>query len=114
MKSFLNFLGILIQFLLVTFVLVACFSGLYGLVHVADPAYRRNRPLLKTHAIAWGFTMTGLSFLCVLSFLTISMAFSDHVLPFISLHAEGFVRSLFGIAAILVIGFISCFFTVCD
>ena len=111
MKDLLRLIGFMIQFLIVTIVLLACFAGLYGLVHFADPVYRDNKTLLKEHAVEWALTMIGSSFLAIVGFIIITLIFSDQVLHFIDLHLEGLVISLLSIAGLLIIGLISGFFT---
>ena len=114
MKDFLKLLVFLIHFLVFTLVLTACFAGLYGLVHFADPAYRNNRALLKEHAVNWALTMTGYTFLAMVGFVVLSLIFTDAVFDFLDLHMEGLVLTTLFLAGTLCIGFISGFFTLLE
>ena len=113
MKNFLKFLGCIIQFLIVTILLLASFAGLYGLLHFADPVYKNNKTLLKDDAVQWAFTMTGLTFLLILGFI-ITIINSDQALNLIELHMEGFALTILLFLGILCIGLISGFFTLLE
>jgi hypothetical protein len=110
MKDFLRIIGALLQILLITFILTACFAGLYGLVHCSRPIYQNDRALLKSHAVAWGLRMTGWTFLVVI----IMIVFSGELQPFVHLYTDSIVRLLLGFVMVMVVGFVSAFFTICD
>lgn len=112
MKTILHTLGLIIKIFLVTFIMVHCFAGLYGLFRFSNPLYHNNKPLLKSHAVSWGVRMTSYLFLFVVFGIIANNNYFIH--NFIIGHLDGFLQLILLFAFTMLLGFLSGFFTILD
>jgi hypothetical protein len=114
MREILTFTGFMLQLILLTFVVAACYAGLFVITRAHSACYRNQRPLLKSHAIQWGVRMAVYTYLVIAVLSLLVSNGGEAWWPFLERNAELFLLSLLVIGVVFLLGILASVFTLLD